>query len=480
MNLSKQWRKVAVTLAATMLGGCAGFGQNSLQSDTISSLKASFNTNRSTLIDVYYTDKAQLSELAASGMDIWTVQKGYARGLVTEDQLATLQKHNLSFKKVSDRSTRAFDANYTTYSELVTDIQALAAKYPNICQLKDIGDSWEKTQKMADRDIWALKLGTGDTSKKPAVLFVGNHHAREIVTLEVVLRMAHLLCEQYGTDPEITSYVDTREIWLVPTANPDGHIRAEKGQMWRKNTDTSYGGGNYGGVDLNRNYGYLWGGAGTSSNPSSDTFRGPKAFSEPETQAMRDLMLSRDFSFLLTFHSYGNYIMWPWNSTNNPPADQRLPAIGKKMGTFTPSYTAMQGNELYLTTGDDTDWAYGERKIIPYCIEIGNEFMPPSSSLNKHFADVKPFMMYALKIADNPARVYGPELTVSSVGTVQPSDNIARVEYFLDRPGQDGTGNTIAEGSSIRTIKAAGRHLAYVHAKGSNGQWGPFEKVWID
>lgn len=481
MKKTQQWSKVAVALTLGLVSGCATLiGPTSLQTDSLDTLRAQFATgSKRILVELYPSDKTQLTKMAEAGMDIWEARKGYAKGLVSQEQVKTLDQLKLKFKRLPEEQSRGFDSNYRTYDKMAAEIKDLAAKYPNICQLKDIGDSWEKTQKIADRDIWALKIGTGDTAKKPACLFVGNHHAREIVTMEVVANMAKYLCEQYGKDAEITSYVDNREIWLVPTANPDGHVRAEKGQMWRKNTNTSYGAI---GVDLNRNYGYRWGGVGSSGSPSSDTYRGPKAFSEPETQALRDLMLSRKFVFHLTFHSYGNLVMWPWNSSNDPPADNRLAVIGKKMAEPA-RYTPEQGNELYLTTGDDTDWAYGERGILSYCIEIGREFMPSSSMLTKHWDETRPMMLTALKLADNPSRAFGPEVQVSATrGTLQAELPIGtkKVEYFLDRPGTDGTGtSTSVRSNSVQlAVQAAGHRLAYFHAQDQNGQWGPYQAVW--
>ena len=68
------------------------------------------------------------------------------------------------------------------------------------------------------------------------------------------------------------------------------------------------------GVDLNRNFGYHWGGYGASDNACKETFRGPAAFSEPESRAIRDFLLRGEHNFVLylTFHSYGQYLLYPW------------------------------------------------------------------------------------------------------------------------------------------------------------------------
>ena len=127
-------------------------------------------------------------------------------------------------------------------------------------------------------------------------MFDGTHHSDEHMGTEMTLHILHWLVDGYGTVPRITNIVNSREIWIVFTVNPDGaeyDISGGKFHYWRKNRQptpktTSIG------TDLNRNYSYHWGGGGrTSSNPAAITYRGTSAFSTPEARAMRDFLASR-------------------------------------------------------------------------------------------------------------------------------------------------------------------------------------------
>ncbi len=87
-----------------------------------------------------------------------------------------------------------------------------------------------------------------------------------------------------------------------------------KERFWRKTRKPI---GSCIGTDPNRNFDFHWGEVGAPAQPCSDTFRGEKAFSEPETIALRDLMHSirNECKFYLTLHSYGQYLIYPWGYT---------------------------------------------------------------------------------------------------------------------------------------------------------------------
>ncbi|MFI9047468.1 M14 family zinc carboxypeptidase [Streptomyces sp. NPDC053427] len=111
---------------------------------------------------------------------------------------------------------------------------------------------------------------------------VSQNHARELTTGEVSWRWIDTLTNDYGKDPDITAPMDSTEMWVVPIPNPDGiDIVAQRGDnpiLHRTNADDSQGGGcgvnGQTGVDLNRNAATHWGGAGTSTEPCSDTHPG--------------------------------------------------------------------------------------------------------------------------------------------------------------------------------------------------------------
>ncbi|HEY9898042.1 MAG TPA: M14 family zinc carboxypeptidase, partial [Pantanalinema sp.] len=314
LSIASRWRKAAAI--ALTLGLVAGCGMSPMRTGAdpaeVSRLKAQAERSTTGLVNVVVTHGTakNLSELVSAGFDVWGVEGKRVKGSANAASLETIQRLNLpveSFRSLGN----SFDKGYKTTEQIEADLKALAAKYPDMTKLEDFGDSWEKTQGKTGHDLFVLKIGRGNTASKPGVIFLGNHHAREIVTPEIVLNIAHMLLEGYGKDPEITAYVDSRDIWLAPTVNPDGHVHAEQGANQRKNTNVVTGGKRRIGVDLNRNYGYKWNNGGASSDPENDTFMGVSAFSEPETQAIKQLVGSRKFAFLMTYHSFSNLILWP-------------------------------------------------------------------------------------------------------------------------------------------------------------------------
>jgi carboxypeptidase T len=275
----------------------------------------------------------------------------------------------------------AADSAYHTYAEMVTEIQAAQADHPDIVQLRSIGKSYQ------GRDIWVAKVSdnVATDEPEPEVMFDGLHHAREHLSLEQTLAILRWLSDGYGSDPRITGIVDAHEVWIIFAVNPDGaeyDLTGSPYRAWRKNRQPNPASTAVG-TDLNRNYGYRWACCGGSSGTkSSDTYRGTSAFSTPETRAMRDFMASRridgrqQIKTAITFHAAGQEILWPYGYTKTDvPGDmttddfKALVALGKKMAT-TNGYKAMQSSSLYVTDGDEIDWAYGHESIFMYTFEL--------------------------------------------------------------------------------------------------------------
>ena len=277
------------------------------------------------------------------------------------------------------------DFDYHNYSEAREFIFSIAQAHPQIAKVFDIGDSWEKANGLADRDILALKISDNVAvdEDEPEVLVVALHHAREWPTVEIALAIAENLTSAYGSDARTSWLVDNREIWIVPVVNPDGlDYSMTLDDTWRKNRDLNFD-GTYG-VDLNRNYngsqngdpGGAWGGAGSSNDTSSEIYCGEAPFSEPETQAIRDLVLNRSFQIALDYHSYGDWVMWPWGYADvQTPDDGDIVRIGDQLAASN-GYYASQSVFMYPTTGDSLDWLYGATDVYPFCFEVGTEFHP--------------------------------------------------------------------------------------------------------
>jgi hypothetical protein len=272
---------------------------------------------------------------------------------------------------------------YHTFLELATEVAATAAAHPDIVHRFSIGLSY------GNRRLWAVKVSdnVGVDEAEPEVLYDGGHHADEHMSVEMTLRILRWLTDGYRRDPRITKIVDTREIWIVFSMNPDGaeyDIRGGRFHYWRKNRQPTPGSG-YVGTDLNRNYGYRWGGGGrTSSNPQAITYRGPSAFSAPETRALRDFLASRvvngrqQIRTAITFHEAGRLVMWPYGYTHTdvPPdmtaADHAaLVALGRRMARSN-GYRPEQASDLYITSGTSRDFEYGTYRIFGYTFELSN------------------------------------------------------------------------------------------------------------
>ena len=207
------------------------------------------------------------------------------------------------------------------------------------------------------RPILALRLGErrGNATK---VLFMGCHHARESIAVEVPFLLARELLEK-SNDQKIASWLSSGEIWIAPMVNPDGHeFCRTPNRLWRKNRrrnpDGSFG------VDPNRNYGYMWGllDIPTSSHvPSDETYVGPRAFSEPETRAVRDLVARENFAGLITYHSFSQLVLYPWGYTSDNIADpvdfHVMNAMAQQMcnsilGVHGKVYTPQKSSQLYI------------------------------------------------------------------------------------------------------------------------------------
>jgi len=294
------------------------------------------------------------------------------------------------------------NGDFHSYPELERDLMALADSYPELAQVIDIGDSLEQ------RNIYALRISdnVGLQENEASILFLGCHHAREWISVEVPFLLGKYLVENYSTNAKVRNLVDNCDIWIVPLVNPDGlEYSIHFYRYWRKNMRNN-GDGTYG-VDLNRNYAYRWGwdNQGSSPQTASEVYRGPAPFSEPEIQAVRDLFTLHEFQALVSYHSYSQVILYPWGYTLEASGqDDLLRAIGEQMSGLMEQvngryYAAERaGAGLYLTNGDTTDWSFGVYGIPSYTIEL-----PPDSSLTGEFfnaeSDIQPIFAENLPAA---------------------------------------------------------------------------------
>jgi carboxypeptidase T len=328
------------------------------------------------------------------GLDIWQVRADHVVLRAAEEQAARLRQMGYTTEEIVETETHVARfataeaiAAYHSAETLEHDLRQLADSQPEIAELREIGRSLE------NRPIWALRIGERRGSEHK-LLFMGCHHAREWVSVEVPYLLAKHLVEDAG-QPPVRQWLQRGEIWIAPMVNPDGHEYSRtQDRLWRKNRRPNADGSI--GVDPNRNYGYMWGtlNINTSSHvPSDPTYVGPRAFSEPETQAVRNLVARELFRGVITYHSYSQLILYPWGYTSEPIPDasdlSTMTKLAKRMqqlirGVHGETYTPQQSSQLYPTAGDTTDWTYGEYGIPSFTIELrpdspanGGFILPP-------------------------------------------------------------------------------------------------------
>lgn len=290
-------------------------------------------------------------------------------------------------------------SNYHTPAQVNQILNDLQAAHPSLCSVSTIGTSH------GGLPIRALKISDNVATDDPNegdVVFIALHHAREWISVEMALYLAEQILTNYSTNPQLQADVNALEIWIIPVANPDGYAHTQLPpadpmdplylwpRYWRKNRRNN-GDGTFG-VDLNRNWGYQWGlNSGSSPTTSSDTYRGPVAFSEPEITALRNFVQGLDnLKTLLSYHSFSQLFLRPWSyTTTDPPGEETLKnlaqrSIARIQAVHGTTYSETIG---YTASGEATDYFWGEMRVSAFTPELRpgsgglTGFSPPPSAI---------------------------------------------------------------------------------------------------
>lgn len=397
------------------------------------------------LVRIYTDDVPGL--IRAGIRDITHVDpKGrFVEAVVPEDRFPTLARYTYELK-VPDLEARwqawkeagilVDFGPYYTYAEAIAKMDALRDQYPNI-----ISEKWVIGQSIEGRNIYAFRISDNPDvdEDEPAVLLDAITHAREPGGLSVVFGFVDYLVEHYGVDPEITWLVDNREIYIIPVINPDGYVYNEQNShgMWRKNKRDNNNNGmfeeDYDGVDLNRNFGYMWGydNIGSSPYPGDQTYRGTGPFSEPETQAVRELTDSVRPVLALNYHTYSNLLIFPWGYVNQPTPDQALFEAMSQIMTQVNGYTyGRPAQLLYPVNGEINDWMYGEQtekpKVFSWVPEVGEAFWQPDTNIIlEQIAENLPMNLYVVRAAGLYLEALSASFTdQTGSGYLEPGDTV--------------------------------------------------------
>ncbi len=355
------------------------------------------------LVQVNISTPGTLESLYEMNLDIPgpPTPDGWLQVIVTDDEMEMLVRLGYRVEEIIHHMQEYYAnrlggrpmGNFRTYSEIVDKLDSIHTSFPNITTAKfSIGQSWE------GRDIWVIKLSDNPDvdEEEPELFWHGNIHAREVITYTMLLYSIDRLTEGYGIDTMLTRFIDSNELFIAPTLNPDGLVYNEitapsGGGMWRKNRRDN-GGGSFG-VDLNRNFDFYWGynNIGSDPNPNDICYRGPYPFSEPETQAVRDFCISRQFCIIIDNHSYSNVLIYPWGPTDFGETPDSL--AFREIASLMNSQNGYEYGTCYQTlnyevNGGTFDWYYGEQttKVKSYALatEIGSPYeghWPPLDSI---------------------------------------------------------------------------------------------------
>ncbi|MDA3860720.1 MAG: M14 family zinc carboxypeptidase [Melioribacteraceae bacterium] len=363
-------------------------------------------------VKVYISNKAEIVELLRIGIpldDAYQNRDGSLDIFLNEAEFKSLNNTSINYNVIIDnwdkhytelqekssnnfslsKNISQFKVNgftkgsmggFYTLDEVWQKIDEMISLYPNLISIKDsIGASDE------GRPIYAVRISDNPNinEDEPEVLYTALIHAKEPESMMQMIYYMFYLLENYGTDAEATYLIDNREMYFIPVINPDGYVYNEStnpngGGMWRKNRQYNID-GSYG-VDLNRNFGYKWGYADdlwTSSNPSSNVYRGTAGFSEPETETVRQYCIENNFRLALNYHTYSNLLITPWGYIPEETPDsifyRKIATDMTQYNNYTWGYSA---EIIYAVNGDSDDWFYGEQteknKIYAMTPEVGN------------------------------------------------------------------------------------------------------------
>jgi predicted deacylase len=311
----------------------------------------------------------------------------------------------------------AYYPDYQTYHNLQSigdELISLARDFPGLVELRNIGSS------RANRPITAASLFHTQAALSrhcppPTVILTSGEHAREFIPVEALLALMRNLTKLSATDS--TGHADILRrvrVVAVPMVNPDGRALLEQTNDWCCR-------GMPNGVDINRNFPWQFGGAGSSGDVLNEEYRGPAPLSEPESRALASIFnASLPAAALATLHSGSQVIYTPFSDTESkntrrlPPDSSVAVALAADMaaqcGAFYTETGVVYEKNDYTADGTLSDWAsavmhvplvftfemYGDPKAgdLSNCFQ---QFNPESTRLSECVQLQLPALLFLLR-----------------------------------------------------------------------------------
>ncbi|MCD4707316.1 MAG: T9SS type A sorting domain-containing protein [Candidatus Sabulitectum sp.] len=269
---------------------------------------------------------------------------------------------------------------FYTWDEVDTWIDSLVAANPAITSVQSIGDTYEGRPQR----VVKISVNNSFSDDNPAMAnawYDGLIHAREGASMRNIRYWMMWLCSNYqrnGYDGyQATWLLENREIWCLPVNNVDGWVYNQSispggGGMHRKNRNTSAGGD---GVDLNRNWSVAWGGAGSSGDPGSSTYRGAGPISEPEASNIDTFWQTHIPTQMHSTHTYSNALIYPWGWTDDPTTHAaQYTTQGEMMVQWATGEEHYRSWLFGASAGNTRDHSYGLYGAMSWNHETGASF----------------------------------------------------------------------------------------------------------
>jgi len=305
------------------------------------------------LVDIRILDHNEVYKLNKLHLTIVDAGTDYAQALVTDNDINILLNAGYEIIVLCEDYQAYKDSLfqrgfYHTYTQVYSVLDSFAVGHQDICRLDTIGFS------IQGRAIWAMRVTDNPEieESEPEIRLIGNMHGDEHIGTEVTLHFLRYLLTNYATNPQVQDLIENNEIWIIPTANPDG-----KAANTRRNANN---------VDLNRDYGYFWDAWGGSPGPSSQI----------ENQIMMQHLEENNVSLEYNYHSAAQYVNYPWDYHPADPPDSQHVIELSEIYADSANLTAINGYDWYQVTGCLQDYTIGTSGALAWTIET----LEPSSS----------------------------------------------------------------------------------------------------